>query len=122
MRALMAGSAGAARALWNKSSALVFPPCIRSRNRDLQAIDDLASLRAYISVDDPAAAKRIALHIIHSVVFRSGRDFVGLSLQRSASPPLITVGPLPSGAYRKPSGAQNKPHLIGGRAVTRHAI
>src|ERR1700719_1738365 len=32
-----------------------------------QAIDDLASLRAYISVDDPAAAKRIALHIIHSV-------------------------------------------------------
>src|SRR6202790_3491664 len=32
-----------------------------------EAIDDLASLRAYISVDDPAAAKRIALHIITSV-------------------------------------------------------
>jgi plasmid stabilization system protein ParE len=32
-----------------------------------EAIDDLASLRAYISVDDPAAAKRIALHIIHGV-------------------------------------------------------
>ncbi len=32
-----------------------------------EAIDDLASLRAYISVDDPAAAKRIALHLIHGV-------------------------------------------------------
>jgi toxin ParE1/3/4 len=32
-----------------------------------EAIDDLASLRTYISVDDPAAAKRIALHLIHSV-------------------------------------------------------
>jgi plasmid stabilization system protein ParE len=32
-----------------------------------EAIDDLASLRTYISVDDPAAAKRVALHIIHSV-------------------------------------------------------
>jgi toxin ParE1/3/4 len=32
-----------------------------------EAIDDLASLRANISVDDPAAGKRIALHIIHSV-------------------------------------------------------
>jgi toxin ParE1/3/4 len=32
-----------------------------------EAIDDLASLRAYISVDDRAAAKRIALHIIHGV-------------------------------------------------------
>jgi toxin ParE1/3/4 len=32
-----------------------------------QAIDDLASLRAYISQDHPAAAKRIALHIVHCV-------------------------------------------------------
>src|ERR1700687_4616009 len=32
-----------------------------------EAIDDLASLRAYISADDPATAKRVALHIIHSV-------------------------------------------------------
>jgi plasmid stabilization system protein ParE len=32
-----------------------------------EATDDLASLRACISVDDPAAAKRIGLHIIHSV-------------------------------------------------------
>jgi toxin ParE1/3/4 len=31
------------------------------------AIDDLASLRAYIAAENPAAAKRIALHIIHSV-------------------------------------------------------
>jgi toxin ParE1/3/4 len=32
-----------------------------------EAIDDLASLRTYISVEDPAAAKRIALQIIQSV-------------------------------------------------------
>jgi toxin ParE1/3/4 len=32
-----------------------------------EAIDDLVSLRAYISEDDPAAAQRVALHIIHNV-------------------------------------------------------
>jgi toxin ParE1/3/4 len=32
-----------------------------------EAIDDLASLRAYISQDDPAAARRVVLHIIHNV-------------------------------------------------------
>jgi len=32
-----------------------------------EAIDDLAALRAYIEQDDPAAARRIALHIIHNV-------------------------------------------------------
>jgi toxin ParE1/3/4 len=32
-----------------------------------EAIDDLNSLRAYISVDDPAAAKRVALHILHCI-------------------------------------------------------
>src|SRR3990167_5363868 len=32
-----------------------------------EAIDDLVSLRAYISEDDPAAAQRIALHIIDNV-------------------------------------------------------
>jgi toxin ParE1/3/4 len=31
------------------------------------AADDLASLRAYIADDDPAAAQRVVLHIIHSV-------------------------------------------------------
>ena len=32
-----------------------------------QAIDDLAALRAYIAKDDPAAARRVALHIVHNV-------------------------------------------------------
>lgn len=32
-----------------------------------EAIDDLASLRSYISESDPAAARRIALHILHHV-------------------------------------------------------
>ncbi len=32
-----------------------------------QAIEDLTSLRAYIAEDDPAAARRVALHIIHSI-------------------------------------------------------
>jgi toxin ParE1/3/4 len=32
-----------------------------------EAIDDLASLRVNISLDDPAAAKRVALHILHCV-------------------------------------------------------
>jgi toxin ParE1/3/4 len=32
-----------------------------------EAIDDLTALRAYIEQDDPAAARRIALHIIHNV-------------------------------------------------------
>jgi toxin ParE1/3/4 len=32
-----------------------------------EAIGDLASLRAYISESDPAAAQRVALHIIHNV-------------------------------------------------------
>jgi toxin ParE1/3/4 len=32
-----------------------------------QAIDDLASLRDYISEDNPAAAQRIALHIVRNV-------------------------------------------------------
>jgi toxin ParE1/3/4 len=31
-----------------------------------KSIYDLISLRAYISEDDPLAAKRIALHILHS--------------------------------------------------------
>jgi toxin ParE1/3/4 len=32
-----------------------------------QAADDLASLRAYIAEDDPAAARRVVLHIVRSV-------------------------------------------------------
>jgi toxin ParE1/3/4 len=31
-----------------------------------EAIDDLAALRAYIERDDPAAAQRVALHIVQS--------------------------------------------------------
>ena len=31
------------------------------------AVDDLVSLRAHISVDDPAARKHIALHILHCI-------------------------------------------------------
>ena len=31
-----------------------------------EAIEDLASLRAFISQDDPAAAQRVALHVIHN--------------------------------------------------------
>jgi toxin ParE1/3/4 len=32
-----------------------------------EAIDDLASLRAYIAEDNPAAAQRVVLHIIRSI-------------------------------------------------------
>jgi toxin ParE1/3/4 len=32
-----------------------------------EAIDDLAALRAFIAQDDPAAAQRVALHIINNV-------------------------------------------------------
>jgi toxin ParE1/3/4 len=32
-----------------------------------EAIADLTALRAYISQDDPAAAQRVVLHIIHNV-------------------------------------------------------
>ena len=32
-----------------------------------EAIDDLASLRAYIAADSPAAAQRVVLHILHNV-------------------------------------------------------
>jgi len=32
-----------------------------------EAIDDLQALRAYIEQDDPAAARRVTLHIIHNV-------------------------------------------------------
>jgi toxin ParE1/3/4 len=32
-----------------------------------EAIADLAALRAYIAQDDPAAAQRVALHIIRNV-------------------------------------------------------
>ncbi len=32
-----------------------------------EAIDDLAALRAYISRDNPAAARRLALHILEMV-------------------------------------------------------
>ncbi len=32
-----------------------------------EAIDDLASLRAYIAEDSPAAAQRIVLHILHNI-------------------------------------------------------
>jgi toxin ParE1/3/4 len=32
-----------------------------------QAVEDLAALRAYIAEDDPAAARRVALRIIHSI-------------------------------------------------------
>ena len=32
-----------------------------------EAIDDLAALRAYIEQDDPAAAQRVALHIVQNV-------------------------------------------------------
>ena len=30
-----------------------------------EAIDDFQSLRTHIAADDPAAAKRVALHILH---------------------------------------------------------
>lgn len=32
-----------------------------------EAINDLAALRAHIAEDDPAAAQRVALHIVHNV-------------------------------------------------------
>jgi toxin ParE1/3/4 len=32
-----------------------------------EAINDLAALRAYIEQDDPAAAQRVALHIVKNV-------------------------------------------------------
>jgi toxin ParE1/3/4 len=32
-----------------------------------EALDDLAALRAYIAEDDPAAAQRVALHILRNV-------------------------------------------------------
>jgi len=32
-----------------------------------EAVDDLVSLRAHISPDDPAAAERVALHILHCI-------------------------------------------------------
>ena len=32
-----------------------------------EAAEDLASLRAYIAADDPAAARRVALHILHNI-------------------------------------------------------
>jgi len=32
-----------------------------------QAIDDLASVRAYIAQDDPAAARRVVLHIVRTI-------------------------------------------------------
>jgi len=32
-----------------------------------EAIEDLAALRAYIEQDDPASARRVALHIIHNI-------------------------------------------------------
>jgi plasmid stabilization system protein ParE len=32
-----------------------------------EAIDDLATLRAYIEQDDPAAAQRVALHIVRTI-------------------------------------------------------
>ena len=32
-----------------------------------EAIEDLASLRAYIAEDDPTAARRVVLHIIQSI-------------------------------------------------------
>ncbi len=32
-----------------------------------EAIDDLTALRAYIAADDPAAARRVALHIVRDV-------------------------------------------------------
>ena len=32
-----------------------------------EAIEDLTLLRAYIAQDDPAAARRVALHIIHNI-------------------------------------------------------
>jgi plasmid stabilization system protein ParE len=32
-----------------------------------EAIDDLASLRNYISESDPTAARRVAIHILHHV-------------------------------------------------------
>ena len=32
-----------------------------------EAIEDIASLRAYIEQDDPAAAQRVALHIVRNI-------------------------------------------------------
>jgi toxin ParE1/3/4 len=32
-----------------------------------EAINDLAALRAYIEQDDPAAAQRVALHIVENI-------------------------------------------------------
>ena len=32
-----------------------------------EAVKDLASLRAYIAADNPAAARKVALHIMHNI-------------------------------------------------------
>jgi plasmid stabilization system protein ParE len=34
-----------------------------------EAIDDLQSVRAHIALDDPAAAKGVALHVLHSIEY-----------------------------------------------------
>ncbi len=32
-----------------------------------EAVEDLTSLRSYIAEDDPAAARKVVLHIMHSI-------------------------------------------------------
>jgi toxin ParE1/3/4 len=60
-----------------------------------EAIDDLASLRAYISVDDPAVAKRIAPHIIHRV---APLKFAGPRFAAQGPTCPAFIPPLPEGA------------------------
>jgi ParE toxin of type II toxin-antitoxin system, parDE len=61
-----------------------------------EAIEDLASLRAYIAEDNPAAARRVVLDIIQNV------EQLLPTIPRSAGP----------GAYRAPANLSFQGHLI----------
>jgi toxin ParE1/3/4 len=60
-----------------------------------EAIEDLASLRAYIAEDNPAAARRVVLDIIQSSNYSP-------TIPRSAGP----------GAYRAPANLSFQGHPI----------
>jgi toxin ParE1/3/4 len=69
-----------------------------------QAIADLVALRAYIAEDNPAAAQRVALHIIHNVEeFLADNPSIGRSGRVSGTRELV----IPKTPYVVPYRVRN---------------
>ena len=85
-----------------------------------EAINDLVALRAYIEQDDPAAAQRVALHIVQNIetLLEMGRPGRVPGTRELVIPKTPFIGALPFGQEHGP----DSPYLPQCSSVARSTL